>query len=224
MPKDPSAIRLSRWRHGNLPRVPITAVVDGLEQLDVTLLRAFDRVHDVSVDREELLALVGLVKATRPMNLLEIGTYDGNTTLNLAANAAAGAIVTTVDLPIEWPGRLVLNVPQAMINVATKRPPVGWQYHGSQHAGSIRQILCDSAELDWKRLPVPFDFIFIDGCHHYVYVKHDTEHAVQYVKPGGLIVWHDYGYIADVSRVVDQLALQIPIKVIQGTRLAVARF
>src|SRR5437016_1950197 len=75
MPKDPSAIRLSRWRHGNLPRVPITAVVDGLEQLDVTLLRAFDRVHDVSVDREELLALVGLVKATRPINLLEIGTY-----------------------------------------------------------------------------------------------------------------------------------------------------
>lgn len=225
LPKDRTAVRVSAWRHGKLPRVPLTEVIEGLQMLDVTLLRVFDRAEDISLDREELLALASMVKATHPTNILEIGTYDGNTTLNLAANAPAEAVVTTVDLPLEWSGRLVLNVPKAMTNVALKRPPVGWQYQGSQQAGKIRQILCDSAELDWERLPGPFDFIFIDGCHHYLYVAHDTAEAVRHVKRrGGLIVWHDYGYIEDVSRVVDQLASEIPIRVVQGTRLAVARF
>lgn len=222
-PKDPTAVRVGTWRHGLLPRVPISEVIDGLAGIDVTLLQLFDRAHDVSLDREELLALAGLVRASKPRNILEIGTYDGNTTLNLAANAP-DATVTTVDLPPDWSGRLALEVPQAMTNVAMNRPAVGWQYHNRPQARNIRQVLCDSADLDWEQLPVPFDFIVIDGCHHYSYVKHDTACAVRHITRGGIIVWHDYGYIEDVSRAVDELAGRASIKVIQGTRLAVGRF
>ena len=71
----------------------------------------------------------------------------------------------------------------------------------------------------------PFDFAFIDGCHFYDYVKVDTRNCVSHMKPGGLVVWHDYGMIEDVSRAVDEWspATGIPVSVVAGTRLAIAR-
>jgi predicted O-methyltransferase YrrM len=223
-PKDPVAARMAGWRHGDLPRVPLQQIVGGLETIDVSLLRVFDRIDDVSLDGEELVALAGLVKATRPKRILEIGTYDGHTTLNLAANAPPEAVITTVDLPPEWSGSLVLDVPEAMTNVAMRRPATGRQFHKTPFAERIHQVLCDSAELDWDAVAGPLDFIFIDGCHHHSYVQHDSAGATSHIARGGMIVWHDYGSIEDVSRAVDELARTTPIRVIQGTRLAVGRF
>ena len=82
-------------------------------------------------------------------------------------------------------------------------------------------MLGDSAAVDWKELRPPFDMIFIDGCHFRDYVKADTENAIRNIRPGGVIVWHDYGDIKDVSQVVDEAAKDITIKVVRGTRLAV---
>jgi predicted O-methyltransferase YrrM len=81
--------------------------------------------------------------------------------------------------------------------------------------------LGDSASLDWKLLEPPFDLIFIDGCHYFDYVKKDTENALQYLRPGGIVVWHDYGEFKDVSKVVDVTATQITVQAVRGTRLAV---
>ena len=47
----------------------------------------------------ELLAIVLLVRARQPKALFEIGTFDGRTTLNLAANALKDSRVHTLDLP-----------------------------------------------------------------------------------------------------------------------------
>jgi hypothetical protein len=45
------------------------------------------------------------------------------------------------------------------------------------------------------------------------------------MKPGGLIVWHDYGMIEDVSRAVDEWSREtgISVSIVTGTRLAVAK-
>ena len=49
-----------------------------------------------------------------------------------------------------------------------------------------------------------FGLVFVDGCHAYDFVHQDTANALRYLRPGGLIVWHDYGMLKDVSRVVDE--------------------
>ena len=52
-------------------------------------------------------------------------------------------------------------------------------------------------------------------------MKIDTENAMRHVKPGGIILWHDYGIIEDVSRAVDEYQQTLKVSVVRGTTLAV---
>jgi predicted O-methyltransferase YrrM len=164
-----------------------------------------------------LCAIERFINAT---NVLEIGTYDGNTALNLAANLSGDGRVTTVDLPTDWDRKFVYEVPNNYWNV-TDRQCVGVQYRNTPYQGSIRQVLGDSAGLNWKELNPPFDLIFIDGCHYSEYVRTDTRNALANIGAGGIIVWHDYGDIRDVSRIVDEAARDMTAFAIRGTRLAI---
>lgn len=220
IPKDPTVGRLAEWKYGDLPRVPITDVFAGLETVDITILRAFDRLIGTSLDFQEILFLAAIIKLTHVKNILEIGTYDGNTALNLAANSTLDAVITTVDLPPDWKGQFEIEVPRPLVNV-TDRSKVGSQFKGTERSYKIRQVFGDSAKIDWTKMPIPFDLVFIDGCHFYPYVKSDTDNAIRYLRQDGILVWHDYGSIADVSRVVDETAKRFEVKALQGTRLAV---
>ena len=85
----------------------------------------------------------------------------------------------------------------------------------SQYANRVTQLLGDSAEFDWDEFS-PFDFILIDGCHTYEYAVADTRNALRVVRPGGVIVWHDYGMLEDVSLAVDEIAGRMKVHAIQG--------
>src|SRR5204862_498837 len=112
------------------------------------------------------------------------------------------------------------RIPELYVYV-TDRNTVGAQYkkHPEQ-AKKIIQVFGDSASLDWNALQGPFDLVFIDGCHHYSYVKSDTQNALKQLRKGGVIAWHDYGMIEDVSKAVDETAGMDKF-VIRGTRLAI---
>jgi predicted O-methyltransferase YrrM len=175
----------------------------------------------MSLEVEEIAALATIAKFVRARNILEIGTFDGNTALNLAANSPDDTAITTVDLPPSGNGKLKIEVPKDYSNI-TNRDKVGWQFHGTEHASKIKQVFGDSAELNWETLsPYPFDFVFIDGCHFREYVQKDTENAFRSSRPGGVVVWHDYGYFKHVSDVVDAIAEQRTVYAIGGTRLAI---
>jgi predicted O-methyltransferase YrrM len=219
--KDPEALRMARWRFGRLPRVPLTEVFPGIEHVGVALLRAFDRRVDTSLDLQEILTLAAVVRYVDAGHVLEIGTSDGNTALNLAANTGDRSRITTVDLPPDWNGRLALAVPSVMVNV-TARDRVGAQFRSTPYAGKIVQVFGDSATLDWSRLNPPFDVAFLDGCHARAYVERDTANALRNLRAGGVLIWHDYGVTRDVSIVVDRVARRVPVHAIRGTRLAVA--
>ena len=165
------------------------------------------------------IALSAIIRHTNPERILEIGTGDGYTTVNLAANSADHATVTTVDLPPDCNGKLAINVPSHAVNISGAI--TGSHIRDNRYAKKISQIYCDSVKLDWKTLPIPFDLIFVDGCHYYDYVKHDTEQALVHTKKGGILIWHDYGIIQDVSRAVDETGTQIKVRAVRGTSLAV---
>lgn len=219
-PRDPEAYRIGSWSYGRLPREPVAKIFPGIESVDVCLLRAFDRDPWISLDNNEALILCALAKHFKTKKILEIGTFEGNTTLNLAANTAPDALIFTVDMPPDWDGKMKIKVPGLKVNVS-ERSKIGSQFQNTEYAGKIRQIFTDSANLDWSRLPLPLDLVFIDGCHDYAYVQKDTGNALRSIRPGGLVVWHDYGMYEDVSRVVDETGRKITTRAIRGTRLAV---
>lgn len=218
--KDREAYRISTWRHGRLPRVHLSQIFPATENVSVTLVNLYERKPGLSVDAGELMTLCAIGKIIRASKVLEIGTYDGNTALNLAANLPNDGRVTTIDLPPDWDRHFVYDVPNSHWNV-TDRRTIGIQYRHTPYENRIRQVLGDSAKVDWDALNPPFDMIFIDGCHYREYVRADTENALRNLRPGGVVVWHDYGDIKDVSRVVDEAARRITAYAIRGTRLAV---
>ena len=51
--------------------------------------------------------------------------------------------------------------------------------------------------------------MFIDGDHSAVGVLHDSELARALIRPGGIIVWHDYTNAAvEVTQVLDHFAAE----------------
>ena len=221
-PKDPEAYRIGAWSFGNAPRVDLRDIFPGIDSTDIKVFNSYDRKRDLSLDAQEVLALMAIAAFLKPKKIIEIGTSDGNTTLNLVANAAKGAKITTFDLPEDWKGGFEIHVPEMMKNV-TDRDAVGRQYRDSEYADQVIQVFGDSAKIDYNELDGPFDMAFIDGCHYYEYVKKDTENTMAHMSKGGTIIWHDYGMIEDVSKVVDALPKDMNIRVIAGTRLAIAR-
>jgi predicted O-methyltransferase YrrM len=220
--RDPEARRIRSWVWGRIPRVPIGAAFPGIEKVDVRIYRAFDRLAGTSVDAYEIFCICAIERFICASKVLEIGTYDGNTALNLAANAQEGGAVVTVDLPPALNGSLETAVPHEYVNVKPTRK-IGVQYEGTPQASAIEQVFADSAKLDWAELDGPFDLIFVDGCHELEYVRTDTKNALDHLALGGVVIWHDYGALRHVSRVVDEVASRRPVNALRGTRLAVTR-
>src|SRR5262245_13031612 len=82
---DPVFLEQSRWIHGSLPRVPLQQLFPQVGRLDIHLVQAFDRTWGTSVTLDELCCVLAIAKSLQAKNILEIGTWDGNTTVNLAA-------------------------------------------------------------------------------------------------------------------------------------------
>jgi predicted O-methyltransferase YrrM len=202
------------WSTGGLQRMSVDAIFPGIQSCSKIVLRKPEsRILGWSLDLPELVHIIAIAKHIKAKRVLEIGTFDGFTTLNLAANLDADGIVLTLDLSAES------EVRRSVFNACTQRI-VGSQFAQEMESRKIRQLWGDSTASDWSDFGSPFDLVLIDGSHDYRYVRSDSECAIKHISPGGCIVWHDYGYAPDVSRVVDELAQTYKIRVLKGTRLA----
>ena len=171
----------------------------------------------------EIAVINWLIKSYHPVNLFEIGTFDGRTALNMAINCPAASKVYTLDLSREQMQFTRLPLAGGDLEFINKDIS-GVKYLKTKYKDKITQLYGDSAELNFFPYQDKMDFVFVDGSHSYEYVLHDSETALKLLRHGkGIVLWHDYGKWQDVTRALEELSRNGPkfasLKHIDGTSL-----
>ena len=99
--------------------------------------------------------------------------------------------------------------------------PPAWR----SYARRITQLFGDSARFDWSHHYGRASLVFVDGSHAYDYARKDSETAFRLIRPGGLVIWHDYSVWPGVTRALEELerSRQLGLRRIRGTSLVVWR-
>ncbi len=171
------------------------------------------------------LGILAAVAADCPANtsLFEIGTFDGRTTINLALNSPPGCTVYTLDIPPDQNTKFELAEGERHM-VDKKRPGARYEKYRSFYPAAvsrIHQLLGDSAAFDYTPYRDSCSLVFVDGSHAYEYAVSDTRVAMTLVRPGGRVLWHDYGIWAGVTKALDEFEEQEQpgLQNIRGTSL-----
>lgn len=177
-----------------------------------------------NVTLRELTVLAAMVRARGSKRILEIGTFDGNTALQLARNAPADAHVYTLDLPAAARAAGALE-PEELRYVHDPDKQRQRRFEDPRHgvADKVTQLLGDSATFDFAALREEvgaFDFVFVDGSHSAEYVRNDTARVLPILTPDAVVFWHDYKPAwPGVIHELDRLGAELGLRRVQGTSL-----
>lgn len=133
----------------------------------------------------ELYAFWEVVRNMAPINLvLEIGLYQGGVFALLDTIIAKSATFIGIDNGINDPDISPLIL-KAVITELQKSRPDTFLIQGDSHSRETIETF-----LKYSR-GRPIDVLFIDGDHTYDGVKADFENYGIYIRPGGIIAFHD---------------------------------
>lgn len=200
--------QIADW-HGYPSPIPPCTVpkVEADEISDPTA--AIELRHPIGVDGNvplaQLVVMMRLIRTHNPQGIFEIGTFDGRTTLNMAANSGDSAEITTLDLPAGQIQDAALPT-DAGDSAYSEKPASGARFRSDPLATKITQVFGDSATFDYGPYAGQMDLVFIDGSHSYEYVVSDTKNARKLLRGGkGWILWDDYGVWEGVTRALNEL-------------------
>ncbi len=133
----------------------------------------------------EFVPLLRLLRESRPSTILEIGTCRGGSLFLLGRMLTPGGHLMSIDLP-GGPfggGFPAWKIPLFRSFVAPDQTLT--LLRGDSHAASTVQVF--EQKLGDRHL----DVLFIDGDHSYEGVSRDYSIYSKYVRPGGMIIFHD---------------------------------
>ena len=177
---------LLKPRRLNLPKLSLEVLLPDYRDAPVTLSRLPK--GDWASPVVDVVVMAKLMRTLQPQTVLELGSFRGFTALAMAQNMPESSRLVAVDMEPKH-GEAYSDRPESSII--------------ERRTGQIERKLFRENEFGI------FDLVFIDADHRYEAVKHDTEIALQLLKPDGWIVWHDYanwGYFSGACGVPEYLA------------------
>jgi predicted O-methyltransferase YrrM len=173
---------------GTIRPIQLAQLFPGVERVAVEIGAIDpDTEHANHTDMLYVCAIARHVKARR---IFEFGTYLGRTTYHLARGEAVERVYT-LDLDPKGEHVAQLKLGQA-VRAVLDRDLQGHFYRGTPYAERVMQLHEDSRKFDVGPYRQGIDFLFIDAGHSYEMIANDTKLAMQMLKPGGVIVWHDF--------------------------------
>lgn len=139
--------------------------------------------HPTQVD-SEIAGLLQLATERRVERIIEIGTAQGGTTFLLSRAIPSTRWTLSIDLrPRHTRVLRFFNQPERTFHA------LGGSSIGPAVLQRVESLLAGA----------PVDLLFIDGDHSYEGVKADLAHYRRFVRPGGLIVFHDIVPVAETG-------------------------
>jgi predicted O-methyltransferase YrrM len=173
--------------------------------------------HNSYLNDVETALLVTLVASVKPKVMIEIGCQEGRTAKIILDNVLTLERYIGIDVPPDHEPTLACQ--------RSEVPRVAGLYAAPDPRFWL--LVRDRGSLDVGPQDLePCDAIFIDGDHSAKAVAFDSFLSRALIRPGGIIVAHDYGNPAvEVTGAIDQLCEQgWPWQAIEGSWLAYARF
>jgi predicted O-methyltransferase YrrM len=135
----------------------------------------------------DLMLLAALAEQMKECRYFEIGTWRGESVATVSPRARTCHTLCLSDQEMQRLGMHPRNI----------------QSHGlfSRTLDNVTQLRGDSRHFDFQGLEQKFDLIFVDGDHHYDFIKSDTINVFRHlVHEKSIVVWHDYGFHPDRVR------------------------
>jgi hypothetical protein len=202
-----------------ISKIPLNALTKKNDTVNLSI----DIGRDGNTTYYEQIALASLVKFYNPKKILEVGTFNGRSTLTMALNTPSDTFITTVDLPPNQSD--FSNVLDVDLPFIKDKQKLSRLYNRDSIDQRVRQIYADSTQCDFSSFQKDselFDFIFIDAGHSYMCVKNDTEKALKVLSSKGIILWHDFTpNCLGVFEYLNSLKSSIPLSHIENTSFVI---
>jgi predicted O-methyltransferase YrrM len=206
-------------------KLPYISYASVMDNCNISLVETVDVPGGMTL--EELVILIGICKKKKTNTLLEIGSFRGRTTINIAKNCP-DCEITTFDLPLEKSDMPTLKHPLNW----TDKPLAAHIHRGffiQKYTDLSDRITClfgDSATYDFTPYYNLFDIVIIDASHSYKNVMIDSDNALKLLRDRkGIIIWHDYALDHnEVVKAVHDVQRKYGIKIfhIKRTKFAYA--
>lgn len=160
----------------------------------------------------------------------EFGTCTGKTAYLWAANMPPDGRVVTLTLGPDMVAAYSRDRDDDPVDVRfalAESRFTRFRYTGTPVEERVTQVFGDSKAFDETPYESRCDLVFVDGSHAYSYVASDSRKALRMVRPGGLVLWHDYDgarrHDNGVFRRLNELSRELPLVHVAGTTLVAYR-
>jgi hypothetical protein len=197
------------WKYNKLPwrpnfRIESVPVQKLFPAIDFT--RSLEILHlmprDLGVMPHELMILAHVIRHYRPERVIEFGTAEGRTAVNIAHHLPAESEVVTLNHP-PTPGE----------------GDVGYFYWDHPAKTKIKQIFSDVEVWDSVAYRASAEIVFCDAPDRQPGLGAEAAQAFTVVKPGGIIFRHDYLTAEGPTLFWNEIAKELPVRHIQDTAL-----
>ena len=145
----------------------------------------------MKMENNDAFILSQIYRASNIQRHLEIGTWMGFGASIVVKNSAAEVVTINLEHGEMNDGKSVYQLSDG--TPSDTREYVGKIYKDGGYSDQITQIFGDSKILDFAEFSDPlFDSVLIDGGHDSETVINDTNKVINSVKPGGMVIWHDF--------------------------------
>jgi len=168
------------------------------------------------LSNKETAIVVSLIFSVAPKVVAEFGVQLGKTARSILD--ATPTIETYIGIDVPWGYKTKLACQRSEV------PSTAGMYARGDDRFKLLILPYGSLVLETEDLE-PLDAAFIDGDHSEVAVVADSVLVRNLLRPGGIIVWHDYGNPGvEVTAALERLNnLGWPIKHVENTWLAFMR-